>query len=113
MKTSTQPSPSVSRLLAAARSAGADRSALFQQAARSWQRMLTTGKASSNRAVPEVARLHAAAEEAAGGDHSARSFSFIHEGHRYRVHVHPRGGVDVFSFSRLPLTLGYRKGPSK
>lgn len=101
------------RALAARRDAAGAR--VLLQAAKALDRLLATGKCTSPRAAPALARLLTAALVHPAG-WSRRPFTFTHDGHRYRVRTFVTGSTSVSTMGDLDLTLALQplpKGPSK
>ena len=101
---------SVQLRAAAARSDFAGAQVLLQ-AAKAWDRLLATGKHTSPRTAPALARLRDAAFAGSPAQSGRRSFVFKHQGHRYRFKRFPNGATGIFSMGGLDLIFALRPEP--
>ena len=111
--TRSHPLPRQLRALAARRDAvGAQ---VLLQAAKALDRRLITGKYTSRRTAPALARLLTAALDQPAAQLGRSSFVFTHDGPRYRVRTFKNGRTSVYTMGDLDLTLALQtlpKGPS-
>lgn len=96
--------------LAAQRAADPRQAELLMQATRSTELCILTRTLAPPGDFPALARLQAAALQAAQANPTRREFVLRHEGHRYRVSfVAAKGLLDVSTLSRLPLLTGLQR----
>lgn len=102
------------RALAARRDAAGAR--VLLEAAKSLDRLLSSGKRTSRRTAPALARLHAAALDQPAAQMGRTAFVFTHDGHRYRVRTFKNGRLGAYTMGDIDLTLALQplpKGPSQ
>lgn len=75
------------------------------QAAKSLHRLFNTGKYTSRRTAPALARLLTAALDQPAAWMGSKPFTFTHDGHRYRVRTFPNGRTRVSTMGGQDLTL--------